>query len=80
MDSRIKHLAHSQMGRKIKHAGAHMYHAATGVSDGRPTTETKNAKLKKAFARMRARSKDHYDEGTHSYLVSRDDAARESVY
>lgn len=83
MDSRMKYLVNqklkknSQLGNKIKDPGAHLYHAASGVFDGHPTTEKKNAKMKKAFARLRAKRKDHYDEGTHSYMISRDS---ESVY
>lgn len=60
----------SQLGHPIKHAGAHLYHAATGVADGGKTNKEKHHRLRKAFARMRANRRENYDMGTHSYLES----------
>jgi hypothetical protein len=79
-DSRLKKLVFqsikrkSQMGSKAP-AGAHMFHAATGVSDGGRTNDTKSVRLKKAFARLRSAKKADYDEGTHSYLLDHDKQA-----
>jgi hypothetical protein len=42
-----------------------MYHAATGVNDGRADGKEKRHRLKKAFARLRGSKR--YDEGTHNY-------------
>lgn len=77
MDNRLKKLVFQSMKRKSQMgstppAGAHMFHAATGVTDGGRTSDTKSVKLKKAFARLRSAKKDDYDEGTHSYLLDHD--------
>ena len=74
---RLKHLVFQTLGKKSQMgttppAGAHMYHAATGVTDGGKTSKEEQHKLKKAFARMRNIKKDHYDENIHSYLVDHD--------
>ncbi len=75
MDSRMSHLVFqtlnkkNQMGSLSYGPGAHMYHAATGVSDGK-TTKKKEHANRKAFARLRAVQKEKYDQGTHSYTLS----------
>jgi hypothetical protein len=68
MASKVSHIL-KIIGRKIPDAGAHMYHAATGVSDGGETKGKKRHAMKKAFARQRKMSSKKYDEGTHSYTL-----------
>jgi len=69
MDSRTNYLVFQkikrshQNGKTIKDAGAHMYHAATGVIDGNEANNEQRDKIKKAFARYRGFS--GRDIGTH---------------
>lgn len=61
---RIKQLALNKSAR-IKNAGAHMYHAATAVTDGGEAKPKKSARLKKEFARYRGYA--NRDVSTHHY-------------
>jgi hypothetical protein len=56
MASRVKELAGHLIGRKLTDAGAHLYHAADGVSDGGVYTGAQTHKIRKALHRMRLRA------------------------
>lgn len=54
-DKRKGHLV-SQMGKKLKDPGAHMYHAADGVAGGGLVGKDKRHRMRRALRNMRLRA------------------------